>query len=217
MLLLCVWLKLFRCRFVPLVEPNPGDATAPRSYVQLLYRPDYSHWPIRTVKSSGSKSHPPSKNPISANESQQWSARHLAFFSHTNPWCHAFTVLVPSGEQPVNERVMNHKLKKPAVKTVEIRPDSSCDDVVEATSVNQFKNRLDKFWRRWALKGWLNQPVIRQLQVQVHSIFVSHFVFMPRRLTDITRDKTDQSDSWKVGQHARECANYTFKYVYTIA
>ena len=38
----CVWLKLFQCRFVPLHEPNPGDATAPRSYVQLLYRPDYS-------------------------------------------------------------------------------------------------------------------------------------------------------------------------------
>ena len=50
-LLLCVWLKLFRCCFVPLLEPNPGDATAPRSYVQLLYRPDYSQWPIRTVKS----------------------------------------------------------------------------------------------------------------------------------------------------------------------
>ena len=69
----------------------------------------------------------------------------------------------------------------------------------------------------WALKAWLNQPVIRQVQAQVHSIFASHFVFMPRRLTDITRDKTDQWDSWKVGQHARECANYTFKYVYTIA
>jgi len=51
-LILCVWLKLFRCRFVPLLEPNPGDATAPRSYVQLLYRPDYSQWPIKTVKSN---------------------------------------------------------------------------------------------------------------------------------------------------------------------
>ena len=51
MLLLCVWLKLFRRRFVPLLEPNPGDATAPRSCVQLLYRPDYSQWPITTVKS----------------------------------------------------------------------------------------------------------------------------------------------------------------------
>jgi len=40
MLVLCVWLKLFWCRFVPLLELNPGDATAPRSYVQLLYRPD---------------------------------------------------------------------------------------------------------------------------------------------------------------------------------
>ena len=28
MLLLCVWIKLFRCRFVPLLEPNPDDATA---------------------------------------------------------------------------------------------------------------------------------------------------------------------------------------------
>ena len=36
MLLLCLWLKLFRCRFVPLLEPNPDDATAPRSYVQLV-------------------------------------------------------------------------------------------------------------------------------------------------------------------------------------
>ena len=25
MLLLCMRLKLFRCRFVPLLEPNPGD------------------------------------------------------------------------------------------------------------------------------------------------------------------------------------------------
>ena len=43
-LILCVWLKLFRCRFVPLLEPNPGDATAPRSYVQLLYRPATWQW-----------------------------------------------------------------------------------------------------------------------------------------------------------------------------
>ena len=84
-LLVCVWLtrKLFRCRFVPLLEPNPGDATAPRRYVQLLYRPDYSQWPIRTVQISfRRKPRPPqcsratlarvpkvtpSKNPRSAN------------------------------------------------------------------------------------------------------------------------------------------------------
>jgi len=38
-------------------------------------------------------------------------------------------------------------------------------DVVDATSVSQFKDRLDKFW---ALEVWLNQPIIRQVQVQVH-------------------------------------------------
>ena len=36
MLLLCVRLELFRCRFVPPLEPNPGDATAPRSNSQTL-------------------------------------------------------------------------------------------------------------------------------------------------------------------------------------
>ena len=45
MLLSCMRLKLFGCRFVPLLEPNPGDATAPKSYVQLLYRPDCSQCP----------------------------------------------------------------------------------------------------------------------------------------------------------------------------
>jgi len=30
MLLLCVWLKLFRCRFVPLLEPNPASLAVAR-------------------------------------------------------------------------------------------------------------------------------------------------------------------------------------------
>jgi len=75
MLLLCVWLKLFRCRSVPLLEPNPGDATAPRSYVQLLYRPLKFHSLVspdplnaRSLRSLGfPKSPPPLKNPRSAN------------------------------------------------------------------------------------------------------------------------------------------------------
>jgi len=33
-------------------------------------------------------------------------------------------------------------------------------DVVDVTSVNQFKNRLDKFWQRYG-------PIIRQVQLQV--------------------------------------------------
>ena len=66
-----------------LLEPNPGDATAPRSYVQLLYRPDYSqcpnsqtlkfHSPVspdplnaRSLRSLGFPKSPPSKNPRSA-------------------------------------------------------------------------------------------------------------------------------------------------------
>jgi len=38
-------------------------------------------------------------------------------------------------------------------------------DAVDATSVNQLKNRLDKFWRRsiWALKAWLNQLIIHNM------------------------------------------------------
>jgi len=84
MLLLCVWLKLFRCRFVPLL-----DATVPRSYVQLLYRPDYSqcpnsptlkfHSPVspdplnaRSLRSLGFPKSPPSKNPRSATETNNW-------------------------------------------------------------------------------------------------------------------------------------------------
>ena len=71
----CVWLKLFRCRSVPLLEPNPGDATAPRSYVQLLYRPLKFHslvsrYPVNdlSLRSLGfPKSPPPLKNPRSAN------------------------------------------------------------------------------------------------------------------------------------------------------
>ena len=47
MLLLCVWLKLFWCRFVPLLEPNPSM--------------------LAQFARSGSQSHPPLKNPRSAN------------------------------------------------------------------------------------------------------------------------------------------------------
>jgi len=61
MLLLCVRLKLFRCCFVPLLEPNPGDATAPRSYVQ--FRPPSM---LARFARSGSQSHPPPlRNPRS--------------------------------------------------------------------------------------------------------------------------------------------------------
>ena len=49
MLLLRVSLELFRCRFVPLLEPNPTMLA-------------------RFAPRSGSKSHPPLKNPGSANE-----------------------------------------------------------------------------------------------------------------------------------------------------
>jgi len=41
-------------------------------------------------------------------------------------------------------------------------------EVVDATSVNLFKNLLDKFRQRWALKAQLNQPINGQVQVQVH-------------------------------------------------
>jgi len=61
MLLLCAWLKLLRCRFVPLLEPNPGDATAPTGYVQLLYRPDSSQWPIKHSKARVPKVTPSKK------------------------------------------------------------------------------------------------------------------------------------------------------------
>ena len=50
MLLLCVWLKLFRCRFLPLLEPNPGDALN-----------------ARLLRSLGFPKSPPLKNPRSAN------------------------------------------------------------------------------------------------------------------------------------------------------
>jgi len=44
-------------------------------------------------------------------------------------------------------------------------------DVVDATSVNQFKNRPDKFWQRYGhQKTRLNQPITGQVQVQVQVI-----------------------------------------------
>ena len=54
MLLLCVWLKLFRCCFVPLLEPNPS-----------LVSPD----PInaRLLRSLGFPKSSPPKNPRSTN------------------------------------------------------------------------------------------------------------------------------------------------------
>ena len=51
--LLCVWLKLFRCRFVPLCEPNPGDPLNARS-----------------LRSPGFPKSTPLKNLRSANESE---------------------------------------------------------------------------------------------------------------------------------------------------
>jgi len=41
------------------------------------------------------------------------------------------------------------------------------EDVVDAPSVNQFKNRLDKFWQRYGHeKPWLCQTITGQVQVQ---------------------------------------------------
>ena len=51
MLLLCVWLKLFRCRFVPLFEPNPSM--------------------LAHFARSGFQSHPRLKIPRSANDGIQ--------------------------------------------------------------------------------------------------------------------------------------------------
>jgi len=37
-------------------------------------------------------------------------------------------------------------------------------DVVDATSVNQFKKQIGQVLAKtWALKAWVNQPIIRQV------------------------------------------------------
>jgi len=50
--------------FVPLLEPNPGDAIAPRSCVQLLAQTPSM---LARFARSGSQSHPALKHPRSAN------------------------------------------------------------------------------------------------------------------------------------------------------